>query len=276
MKRPGPILVTELFPDLEAHLLDLLRSLGPAEWDAPTACQLWTVKDLAAHLLDSALRRLSMARDGYFSVAAPVSPAELAAWIDRANAEWVGAARRLSPRMLIELLSVAGRELYDYFRTLESDAPAPLAVSWAGQESSPNWFDIAREYTERWHHQQQIREATGRPGIDTPKLMFPVLDTFMRALPYTYRGLAASDGTLVRVEVCGPAGGNWYLLRTRSQWELWLEAAEAPHATVSMPQEIAWKLPTKGVGQAQAERLIRLEGDQELGRGILELRCIVG
>lgn len=28
------------------------------------------------------------------------------------------------------------------------------------------WLDAAREYTEFWVHQQQIRDATGRPGAD--------------------------------------------------------------------------------------------------------------
>src|SRR5688572_32295034 len=45
-------------------------------------------------------------------------------------------------------------------------------------------FDTAREFTERWHHQQQIRLATNRPGIMTRELYYPVLDCFMRALPF--------------------------------------------------------------------------------------------
>jgi len=40
-----------------------------------------------------------------------------------------------------------------------------------------------RELTERWHHQQQIRQATGRAGIMTPELYHPALDCFMRRLP---------------------------------------------------------------------------------------------
>jgi hypothetical protein len=36
----------------------LLRGLGPDDWGRPTACALWTVKDIAEHLLDGNLRRL--------------------------------------------------------------------------------------------------------------------------------------------------------------------------------------------------------------------------
>ena len=36
-----------------------------------------------------------------------------------------------------------------------------FGVAWAGEERSPAWFDVARELTERWHHQAHIRLATG-------------------------------------------------------------------------------------------------------------------
>lgn len=37
--------------------------LSAGEWSAPTVA--WTVKDVAAHILDTALRRLSIQRDGH-------------------------------------------------------------------------------------------------------------------------------------------------------------------------------------------------------------------
>jgi uncharacterized damage-inducible protein DinB len=54
-----------LFPLLDAKLIELLRSLSPDDWNKPTVARLWTVKDVAAHLLDGNLRMLSRARDGY-------------------------------------------------------------------------------------------------------------------------------------------------------------------------------------------------------------------
>jgi hypothetical protein len=52
----------------------------------------------------------------------------------------------------------------------------------AGEARSLNWFDTARELTERWHHQEQIRFATNLPGIMTRDLYHPVLDCFLRGL----------------------------------------------------------------------------------------------
>ena len=55
-----------LFPLLDKKLIELLRSLTAEEWNAPTVAKLWTVKDVASHLLDGNLRALSTSRDGYF------------------------------------------------------------------------------------------------------------------------------------------------------------------------------------------------------------------
>ena len=48
-------------------------------------------------------------------------------------------------------------------------------MDWAtGRDPAPVWLDVAREYRERFVHQQQIREATGRPRL-SPELTAPVL-----------------------------------------------------------------------------------------------------
>ena len=64
-----PIDTLPLFPVLDELLLELLRSLTPADWQRPTLARQWSVKDVAAHLLDGNLRTLSMLRDGHFGEA---------------------------------------------------------------------------------------------------------------------------------------------------------------------------------------------------------------
>ena len=51
-----PFLTAGLFPKLDGMLLGLLRSLVPADWEKQTVSPRWRVKDVAAHLLDTALR----------------------------------------------------------------------------------------------------------------------------------------------------------------------------------------------------------------------------
>jgi hypothetical protein len=84
---------------------------------------------------------------------------------------------------LIDLMTAACDQSADFHEALDPFATAAFNVSWAGEQVSLNWFDTARELTERWHHQQQIRLATNRPGIMTRDLYHPVLDCFVRGLP---------------------------------------------------------------------------------------------
>jgi uncharacterized protein (TIGR03083 family) len=278
MRAPGPILVTELFPKLNRELISLLGGLAPEDWQRPTTCSQWNVKDVAAHLLDTSLRRLALNRDAFFGVDAPKldTERELVNFINEANNRWVQAARHLSPALLIDLLTLSEQQLFDFFKTLDPMAPALFAVSWAGEKTSRVWFDVAREYTEKWHHQEQIREATGRAGLTSREYLFPVLDTFLRALPYAYRSVAASEGTLLAIEISGEAGGAWFLLRKRESWELLLDVREKARSAVRMPQEVAWKLLTKGISKSAAAQSLRVEGDARLGEPFLNMLCIVG
>jgi uncharacterized protein (TIGR03083 family) len=170
LKPVEPIHVVELFPPLSRELLKILRALQPADWDLPTICSPWTVKDVAAHLLGGNLGRLWMEKASNPSDAALRDYDKLVSLINRENEVWVQAARRISPEILIEFLDLTDRRLYEHFRNLDPNALAVISVAWAGEDLAPHWFDIAREYTEKWLHQQHIREAvdlpllTGGPG----------------------------------------------------------------------------------------------------------------
>ena len=116
-----PILVAGLFTPLNDELVRLLRGLKPDEWDA-RAVGTWTVKDVAAHLLDTSLRRLSAHRDRY---SPPFSGASgLATIINEMNAQWVSAARRISPPILIEMIDQYGTQMAKHMTTYDPYANA--------------------------------------------------------------------------------------------------------------------------------------------------------
>lgn len=270
-----------LFPELDRRLIALLRSLPDDAWEKPTIAGKWTVKDVAAHLLDSGLRRLSMARDSFYGEKPATkvkSYQDLVDFLNRLNAEWVTAMRRVSPTVLIDQLEYSSAKVSMYFQTLDLAAPAPFAVAWAGERQSENWFDIAREYTERWHHQQQIRLATGRENdsdkITTRELYYPVLDTFMQALPHHYRDVATSDDAIVRVKVSGDAGGAWAIQRTKNTWQMCDTLREAT-AEVTIPDDIAWRVVTKGSPRAEAISRSSLTGDRALAEHVFSMLSIM-
>ena len=272
-----PIDAAPLLPIVEAHLLELLRSLSPEDWEKPTLAPRWSVREVACHLLDTQLRKLSMVRDGHVAVRPEIrSEADLLGFVNGLNAEGVAFYRRLSAPLLISLMEVASAQSAAFHASLDPMAAAAFPVSWAGESASPNWFDTARELTERWHHQQQIREAVGRPGILTPELYRPVLDCFLRALPHRYRTVGAPAGSLAVFTIAGEAGGRWYLHRDAGGWRLVRGETGRRLSETTIPQEIAWRIFTKGISREAALTRVVVEGDREVGLHVLGLLAIIG
>ena len=97
------------------------------------------------------------------------------AWLDDLQAQWVRAARRISPRLVTELLDWAGPQVVEMLRRQHPRART-VSVSWAGTGPVPVWLDQARELSEQWIHRQQLLQALGRPSDLRPDLAGPVLE----------------------------------------------------------------------------------------------------
>ncbi len=271
-----PILCAPLLRKVDDQLIDLLRSLTLSEWDIPTVAPLWKVRDVAAHLLDTSLRKLSLVRDSCFVESVEIhSPQDLVDLVNRLNREGVTVYRRLSPPLLIEMIAMASAQSAAFHESLDPFARATFNVSWAGEAISQNWFDTARELTERWHHHQQIRLATTRPGIMTPELYYPVLDCFVRGLPHAYRHTVAAVGTAILLEISGECGGRWVLSKAPTEWNFLPQPPDSFASRVRIPQEIAWRVFTKGIDRQSARAQIAIDGDRELAGGIFNLTAIV-
>lgn len=285
----APIHTAHLFPAIDAHLLGLLRSLRPEDWSRRTLAKLWSVKDIVAHLLDGNIRTLSLQRDGYFGEQPPenvqLSYQNLVMWLNTLNHDWVKAAQRISPAVLILLHEITAPQTHEYFSSLDLFAPAIFSVAWAGEAESMNWMHIAREYTEKWHHQQQIREAVGQTApLMCRELFYPCIETFMRALPYGYRAVEASEGAVVRVSISSEAGGDWYIQKTThehndqkqiiSQWS-WCMPTEAVTTHVTLPPDVAWKLFTKGLSAHEARKYATIEGNPFLGEPVFAMTTVM-
>ena len=270
-EQPYPDVIPKLSL-LDTKLLELLRSLTPAEWEQQTVAKLWVVKDVVAHLLDGNIRVLSMLKDGYYGEKPPGdSYQELLDYLNQLNADWVRAMKRVSPAMLILLHEITGPIYCQYYASLDPFGKASFAVTWAGENESKNWMHIAREYTEKFLHQQQIRDAVNKPGIMTPEYYPLFLDICILALPYTYRKVIAPIGSTVKLEVTGEAGGSWWLTRKVDHWELSKEATDDVTTTVSLPPGDAWKLFSKSVRPGQVREKVNISGDNELGETALNM-----
>ncbi|WP_175584395.1 maleylpyruvate isomerase family mycothiol-dependent enzyme [Nocardia cyriacigeorgica] len=269
-----PLDTRPLFPLERQALLDLLRSLDVDDWSKPTVCPGWDVHDVTAHIVNDYLRRISGSRDEYGG-AVFEDDDTLPTYLARINGEFVRAMRQCSPHVLIDLLAHLGPQLDLVWTETDLAGPAHLDVSWVGPHTSPAWLDIAREYTEFWVHQQQIRDAVSRPGSDEVEMIRPVLVTFLHALPFALRDVVRPQGTAVRVELTGPAGGCWMAVSDGAGWDLVSESVRRSAASVRMDQDTLWRLGSRGISIDEARRRVDIDGDPELADAATALLAVV-
>ena len=258
-----------------ARLLDLLNDLSEEDWQRPSPRPGWTVLGLAGHLLGDDLGLLSRRRDDYLGTPSPAGLAEteFIDWLDDLQMEWVRAARRISPRLVVELLEWTGPRLVAVLGG-EDLCERSARVSWAGPEAAPRWLDELRELSEYWIHRQQLLEAVGRPVVLDPTLLGPILLGLRWAFPYRLtQARLALDGA-VQIAVGDPISERWTLVATDGVWNF----SEAPHERVaihaSLTADAAWRLLTNNLRDEPST--LKVTGDQRAADVPLNTRAIIG
>ena len=272
-----PVKVAHLFPLIDEKLIALLRSLSPSEWQLQTLAKQWSVKDVAAHLLDGNMRTISSSQ-GFDGPSPPAieSYDQLVAYLNELNAVFVNAMKRVSPQLVTDMLEITGEQCSGIMAAAPLFEQARFSVAWACEETSVNWFHIAREYTEKMHHQLQIRNAVNREDeLMTRELFYPFIDTLMYGLPYALRNVSANENTVIAVTVLGETGGDWYVQRQHAQWALIKDLQQGIDAHVFIEPAIAWKLFTKGISPGQAALNVGMQGNEILCKGVLEMVAVM-
>ncbi len=272
----SPIDVVHLFPQLDKMLIELLQTLSPDQWKAQTIAREWKVKDVAAHLLDGNIRTLSMLRNNFYGEKFQGNTnEELIAFLNGLNADWVKAMKRVSPEMLIQLHMVTGKAYCEYYASLDPYSKAGFAVNWAGENESKNWMHIAREYTEKWLHQQQIRDAIGITGLMNRTFFYPFIDIFMMALPYTFRNTKAAENTIVQLTIPGDIGGTWNITMQNGEWESGKIQKDDPASEIILDADLSWRLFSKSVRAKEVKDNIIIKGNIVLGEIALQMVSVM-
>ena len=220
------------------------------------------------HLLDVDLSWLAHGRDhdqaGIISV--PSAHEEFVRGLAQRNQRWVDGTRILSPPLITGLLRWSGEQLDAYLGTV--DLAGPSSVYWAGEV--PLWFDLAREFTERWVHYRQIREAALAENDQPQDEYLPlVLRTFIWGFPHQYQA-PAPPGTAIALEI--PGIGTWALTRTATRWSLDEGQPATAAASLRISGDAAWRLL---IGARYNERQAQLSGDPALAEPLLRVRGII-
>src|SRR5205823_1296403 len=131
---PLPVIDTRpLFRPLCRDIVGVVGSLAPDDWTGPTAAGTWRVRDVVAHLIDTALRRLSFHRDRMRPPGRPpATDAELIALINQLNAAWVGAGPFPDAAWLHAVLEIAMHALPHAYRAVPTRRGASVGVEITG------------------------------------------------------------------------------------------------------------------------------------------------
>lgn len=266
-----------LFNIERSRLLELLQSIAPDDWDRPTPCPGWSVLGLATHILGGDLGLLARMRDGHHGTPAPDGIDETAfiAWLDDLQMGWVTAARRLSPRVVVEMLAWSGPQVSEMI-SQQDPTERLAAVSWASVEPVPRWLDQSRELSEWWIHRQQLREALDEVADLRIDVAAVVLDGLKWAYPRRLSTLDRPIGTTALIEVSGhDLDVDWLFELTPQGWEQ-VEANDTNRgARLALTADEAWRLLTNNLGDA-AKRQLRASGDPEIVQTLIDARAIIG
>jgi uncharacterized protein (TIGR03083 family) len=272
-----PRVFAPLFRLERSRLLELLGELGASDWDRPTPCPGWSVLGLVSHLLGDDLSLVASQRDDHHGTPVPDGLDEhgFITWLDELQLEWVQAARRLSPRLVVELLGWVGDQVVETVAGQDPSART-ATVTWASAGAVPVWLDQVRELSERWIHRQQLLQALGRASDLRPDLAGPVLDGLRWAYPYRLASIHRGSGTTVAITVTGPeVQARWILVSDGEAWRFHQVHDGRPSAELQMTTEQAWRLLTNNFDADLHGQLVGA-GNHEIVGALRRTRAIIG
>ena len=273
----SPRAFAPLFRLERQRLLGVLGSLDETDWDRPSPCPGWSVLGLATHLLGGDLSVLAWQRDDHRGTPAPDGLDErgFIAWLDELQIEWVHAARRLSPRLVVELLQSTGTEVVEMVHRQDPSA-LTANVSWASASAVPAWLDQGRELTEQWIHRQQILQALERPSDLRADLAMPVLDALRWAYPFRLDAHRRAAGATVVITVTGPdVELRCNLVSDGDAWSFNPTIDGPVVAELHLTVEQAWRLLTNNFDPSVHGHVVT-SGDGEIVATLIRTRAIIG
>jgi hypothetical protein len=269
LKELDPVFCEDLLKEIDDKLFDIMKNIPLDDWNTTTLYPDWKVKDIFSHILDTSIRRLSDQRDMYHDtnkVVQITSYQDLVEFIEKLADEWAAITRRISPQVLLSLFSLIKNELYVFMKNMKPFDDAAISVAWAGEKKSKIWFDNAREYSEHWIHQEQIRDALNIEPLDNSRYLMPVLETLIRCLPVAYSNIHKDNGTTVQIKTTGSVISEYYLEKNEEKWELYIGSCINPNSFIIVDSFQFCKMLSRIIEPNTLK--YEIFGDKELGRNI--------
>jgi uncharacterized protein (TIGR03083 family) len=190
------------------RVADTLASLSPQDWDKPTVCPAWDVRQLGCHIVGMASMakgpRESARQQKLAEAAAPRDGVELVDALtalqvnerkDWTPAEVVAGARAIGPK------AARGRRFTPYL-IRRRVMPVPQVVDGVAEDWTLGYLLDTILTRDPWMHRSDLAVATGRPmHVTAEHDGLIVADVVME--------WASRHGHPYQLTLTGPAGGTW-------------------------------------------------------------------
>jgi len=258
--------VVGMLEEVWSSIADLCAGLAPDDWDRPTDCPGWSVRDHVSHMIGTERMLLGEQPPPFEGP----RPAHVRNDIGQANEAWVEARRGLpGHQVLAEFREVTARRLAE-LRSFGPDRFDRVGPSPVGQVPYREFMDV--RVFDCWVHEQDIRRAVGRPGgrhgVGEARALARMADLMGYVVG---RRVAPPEGTVVRWQITGPLGRTLTVAQLGGRGAPVEEPPAPPAVTIVLDAGTFLRLAcgrTSGAG-ARAAGDVGLEGDVSLGAEVL-------
>ncbi|MFE5510335.1 maleylpyruvate isomerase family mycothiol-dependent enzyme [Streptomyces sp. NPDC056529] len=248
-------------------IAELVQPLVEGEWNRPTPCPGWSVRDIVSHVIGMETEMLgdprpihSLPRDLYHVRSDFARYMEVQVDVRR---------HHTAPEMTSELEYVLirrARQLRNENRSPERLIRAPLG---AEQTLEAAYRDRAFDV---WVHEQDLRAALGVPGnLDSPGALV-ARDVLLEALPKVVaKDAGAPASSAVVLDVTGPVE-FLRTVRVDAEGRGSIDGAPSlgPAVSLATDWETYVRLACGRVRAADVADRVKVEGDERLARAILD------
>jgi uncharacterized protein (TIGR03083 family) len=248
-------------------LVNLAVELAPDDWGCATDLPGWSVKDVYAHVIGVESMLLGRPMP---DVTLPDDLPHVRNEIGRANEMWVLAYRDHSGAEVLADLATVLAERRAVLAGMDQAAFDARAWTPSGEDTYGRFMRI--RVMDTWYHEQDVREAIGRPGHLEGLAPEVTLDEITSAMGYVVGKQAAFPrGTSVRFNLRGPMS-HTLDIRVTDRARVVDQLADWPTITVTMPGATFCRLV--GGRRAWDHPWIRaatvVEGDTDMAPQLLE------
>jgi uncharacterized protein (TIGR03083 family) len=238
-----------------------LRGREPEDYDRPTPCPGWSVRDILSHLIGFEL----MLRGEPVPAYEGEWPAYVKNPIGEFNEAFVAAYRTMPSDDLLTLFRETARRSVERLRVL-TDAQWEK-VGWSPEGERPYHRFQETRVLDSWIHLQDIRDALLEPADDHGPGEEIVVNRFEAALPYVLgKRAGVKDGTTVRVNLTGRLARTVLLRVDGGRAKAVESMSETPSLELTTPVALFWR---RAAGRISAAAFLRasatvVQGDVDL------------